>query len=385
MPKIIRAEINPSTLTWAREQAGIAIESVAQKLRVDPEQVVSWESGAISPTIRQLRLLGKAYRRPSAFFYLAEPPQPEPQMPDYRRVDQAREEDPPELLYEIRRARSRREIALEVFGQLDGEPILFGLELDSQEAPSVLGARIRDYTAVTYDSQFEWANPYQALNAWIAALEAKGILVFQFSGIDVQVARGFSIGDRPLPVIALNGKDAPRGRIFTLLHEVCHLAIYASGLCDLHEEPDEYGPLEVLCNAVAAESLVARDLLLAQPEVQFNPDDPEWSNRTLRTLSNRFMVSREVILRRFLTLGLTTQQFYMAKRADFLDEYETLRDKNRGFIEYYRKVLRNNGPAYTGLLIDAYRENAISLMDVSRYLGGFRLNHLHRIENELSQ
>lgn len=385
MPRIIRAAINPSALEWAREQAGLSIDSAAQRLKVKPAQVASWESGEKMPTVRQLRLLGKAYKRPSAFFYLTELPKPEPPMRDYRRADRAREENPPELLYEIRRARSRREIALDVFSQIDEEPIQFELDLDPQDDPGTLGAIIRDYIAINAETQFAWANPYQALNGWITALETRGILIFQFSGIDVQIARGFSIGDRPLPVIALNGKDAPRGRIFTLLHEVCHLTIRSGGLCDLHEEEDEFGALEVLCNAVAAEALVPQDLFLAQPEVEFNPNEPAWPDETLRALSNRFMVSREVVLRRLLTLERTNHQFYAAKRADFLGEYELLRGQGGGFIEYYKKVLRNNGPAFTGLLIDAYRENAISSIELSRYLGGFRLNHLDRIENELSQ
>jgi Zn-dependent peptidase ImmA (M78 family)/DNA-binding XRE family transcriptional regulator len=383
MPKIVRADINPEILEWAREQAGLTVDEVARKLRVNADKIRAWETGDDLPTVRQLRLLGKAYKRPSAFFYLADPPRPEPEIPDYRRIDRAEGENPPELLYEIRRARSRREIALEVFKQIEDAPVRFDLQLDPQELPVNLGSRIREFTEISPETQFAWANPYEALKVWITALELKGILVFQFSGIDVQVARGFSLGDLPLPVIALNGKDAARGRIFTLHHELCHLAIEASGLCDLHEEQDRFGALEVLCNAVAAESLAPRELLLDQPEVRINRGDPEWLDGTLRTLSNRFMVSREVILLRLRTLDRTTDEFYAAKRAEFLDEYESLSDQGGGFLEYHKKFLRNNGSAYTSLLIDAYRENAITLMDVSRYLGGFRLNHLNKIENEL--
>jgi len=384
MPRIQRASINHRMLTWAREQAGLTLDSVARKLRVSHERISSWESGDASPTLRQLRLLGKAYRRPSAFFYLHEPPEPDPEIADYRRTDRAGEGKPPELRYEIRRARSRRDTALEVYSQLGDQPIPFELDFGSQEEPSALGSHVRDFLGVPLNVQFAWENPYEALNAWIRAFESKGILVFQFSGIQVPIARGFSIADRPLPIIALNAKDAPRGRIFTLFHELCHLAASTGGICDLHEEPDEFASLEIFCNAVAAEALVPGGELLIQPEVVSNQEAPEWSNESLRALSNRFMVSQEVVLRRLLTLGRTTTQFYQSKREEFVGQYETLRERRGGFIWYHKKVLRNNGPAYTSLVIDAYREHVITLMDVSRYLGNIRLNHLEQIEHELS-
>jgi len=385
MPRIIRAEINHEILNWSREQAGLSIDAAAQKLRVPSERIIAWESGELSPTIRQLRLIGKAYGRPSAFFYLSTPPDPDPEIPDYRRTQRAMEEKPPQLIYEIRRARSRREIAVEVLKQLGEDPVPFSLILDSQDDPHFLGPQIREFLGIKTEDQFAWENPHEALRTWIDLFESKGIFVFQFSGIEVQVARGFSIVENPLPVIALNGKDSPRARIFTLLHEICHLAINKGGLCDLHEEPDEFASLEIFCNAVAAEAIVPREALLAQVELNQPQEDDDWSDQSLRALSNRFMVSREVVLRRLLDLGRTSRRFYEAKRVEFLDEYEQLSERGGGFIRYHKKILRNNGPAYTGLILDAYREHAISLMDVSRYLGNFRLNHLEQIEYELGQ
>jgi Zn-dependent peptidase ImmA (M78 family) len=58
-----------------------------------------------------------------------------------------------------------------------------------------------------------------ALNAWRAAVERLGILVFQTSEIGLREMRGISIPHGPLPVSLLNSTDAPHGRIFTLLHE----------------------------------------------------------------------------------------------------------------------------------------------------------------------
>jgi Zn-dependent peptidase ImmA (M78 family) len=100
-------------------------------------------------------------------------------------------------------------------------------------------------------------------------------------------------------------------------------------------------------------------------------------------LANRFKVSREVILRRLLSLGKTTPAFYREKRAEFEEEYEQIRQRKGGFIKYSKKVIRDNGTAYTSLLLDAYQQQAITAIDLSRYLGDIKLNHLDNIRNEL--
>lgn len=383
MPNIVRANVNPIILAWARKRSGFSQEDAARKIGVSFKKLQDWEAGDTQPTLRQARLLGKAYRRPSAFFYLSTPPETPPELPDFRLLPDSQRELTPDLLYEVRRARFRRDVAIEV-SQIVGEKIPeFALEVSSNETPEVIGAIIRSYLGVEEEQQFSWRGPYKALNAWTRAAEAAGILVFQFSGVDVSLARGFSVFDNPLPIISLNGADSPRARIFTLLHECCHLALGIGGLCDLHENHG-LESIETYCNAVAAEALVPSSLLLRQQEVADNPEEPFWPQPVLSTLANRFGVSREVILRRLLSLGKTTPIIYREKREEFQEEYERLREKRgSGFIKYHKKVVRDNGPAFTSLLLGAYQQQAITAIDLSRYLGDIRLNHLDSIQNEL--
>ena len=57
-------------------------------------------------------------------------------------------------------------------------------------------------------------------------------MVFQTGEITLEEMRGFTIAERRLPVIVLNAKDSPRGRIFTLMHELTHLMLGQDGVCD---------------------------------------------------------------------------------------------------------------------------------------------------------
>ena len=61
-----RAKVNNAVLLWARESARLEVEEAARKAQVKPERLEAWERGDALPTINELRLLGRAYKRPFA-------------------------------------------------------------------------------------------------------------------------------------------------------------------------------------------------------------------------------------------------------------------------------------------------------------------------------
>jgi len=381
----IRANINPEVLGWARRVAGVGVSDAARKAAVAPERVGAWEAGDDLPTLRQLRLLAKAYRRPTAFFYRSTVPPEPPALPDYRLLPQEAPEEgqSPPLRYEIRRAASRRDTALEILALLGESPRDVTLAGSRHETVSTIAGRIREFLAVTVEEQSSWPGHYDALRNWTAAAEEQGIFVFQFSGIEVSEVRGFSLSERPLPVVALNGKDAVRGRIFTLFHELVHTALDLSGLCDLHDT-EGFNWVEPFCNAVAAEALMPEQALLDREVVRVHGTYPVWQDSELVPLANYFWVSREAILRKLLTHGLTTVDFYRERRAEFEEEYRQRREEGGGFLRYFRRILRDNGPAFTSLVLAAYDEQAISVRDLSHHLGDIKLDHIDSIRGALA-
>jgi Zn-dependent peptidase ImmA (M78 family) len=167
--------------------------------------------------------------------------------------------------------------------------------------------------------QRAWRDPRASYNGWRGAIERAGILVFQAAGIAPKEMLGFSLSDRPLPVIGLNRKLNPNGRIFTLLHEAVHVYSGASSICDIEEgtlRPVKEQRIEVFCNAVAGATLVPREALLMEPLVAAHPARPrEWSEDELGSLGRNFGFSSSVILRRLLMAGRTTSAFYAARQA----------------------------------------------------------------------
>jgi Zn-dependent peptidase ImmA (M78 family) len=378
----IIAEINPGALVWAREVRGMPLEVAANKIGIKTEKLQALEAGEANPTMRQLLAIGRVYRKPTAFFYLLTLPE-QPERPhDFRRLPDIVVPPSPELIDAVARAKERRLDAIELRQSLDMEIPSLQLIANPNMQPSKLAEDIRHSLGILVEQQQSWREPYKAFRSWVTAAELAGILVFQFSNVGLDDARGFSIAERPLPVVAINGKDWPRAKIFTLIHEIAHIALNAAGICDLHVADEDSNSIEIFCNEVAGEMLVPAEYLKAEPTLRGHKSSI-WTEMELSQLSERFSVSREVVLRRLLSLGYTSIDFYQTKRREFIAAAIETREREGGFLGHSRRVLRDNGRAFTSLVLQAYSADLITNLDVSRLLGGVKLRHVDSIMREL--
>ena len=80
---MIRVEIRPELLTWARERAGYDQEALAQRF----PKLVAWEQGTVKPTLKQLEDFARATHTPVGFLFLSEPPVERVPIPDFRTVE----------------------------------------------------------------------------------------------------------------------------------------------------------------------------------------------------------------------------------------------------------------------------------------------------------
>ena len=379
--------VEPPLLVWARESFGYDLDQAAQKIGVSTKRLASWEHGEEKPSISQLRKIASVYKRPIAVFYLPEPPRTFDAMRDFRRLpEDEREHFSPELLLEFRRARERREGALDLMKELGEEPKEFALRFQMTENPKAIAQKTREWLGVSFEQQIAWKTPYEALNYWVSSLENLGVLVFQASKISIGQMRGFAISETVLPVIVLNGQDTPRGRIFSLFHELTHLFLNQTGVSDAEERftvQSEEDQIEVFCNRVAGEVLVPADRLLQEKAVIAKRDLESWSDEELKQLADTFMVSREVILRRLIFVRKTTARFYEQKRNEFLMAYKEAREASgTGFVPYPKLVVRNLGSYFVKLVLDAYYNDVITSSDLSDYLH-IKIDNLGKIEQEV--
>lgn len=386
MPKRQVATIEGSLLVWARTTANFTREEAADKIGIPAEELAQLESGKCELSVPRLREIANLYKRPLAAFFLAAPPTTFRVPHDFRkRPGSAARRFSPEFSFEFRRAVYRRQVALELADETPSvldERVIGKASLTSDV--DALAEHVREILGVSLEMQNEWPDRYAALNGWKNSLEELGILVFHFSGVDVEDVRGFSISQSPFPIIGVNGSDSPQARVFTLLHELGHLMLNDAGSCDLHESGTPHGhdeKVEVFCNLLAGAVLVPRKALIGDETVRAHGAQTHWEESELVILANRFGVSREVILRRLLIIGRTTQTFYQSKRLEYGSV--TMPETKGGPIPVPRRVLRTIGQPFARIVLNAYHREAISSSELAEYLG-VRLKHLPAIEKLLA-
>jgi len=391
----IRANANPELLAWARKSLGMSVAEAAQKIGgrdYNQEHIEEWENGTAQPTVKQLRKIAKVYKRPLATFFLSEFPTDFTIPRDFRRL-------PGDGLYELsstlrtqlKRTEERRELALELYEELGEQAPEFPLQATLDDDPEELGGRIREALGVTLVEQVGWRDRqrYKPLNQWRSRMEELGVLVFQFADVETSEALGFSVAAETAPVIAINRKLRLNGRIFTMMHEFVHLALRQSGLCDIDENlarrPEEQR-VEIFCNKVAAATLVPAANLLAEPVVAARPAEAQtWDDDAIELLADKYSVSREVIVRKLLTLNRTTEDFYRGKRQEYKRQLEDAIRQARGkpgFESPAVKVVSIDGQGFVKLVLECYHHGNITLSDASSYLG-VRIKHLPTIEQRL--
>jgi len=383
-------------LVWARDRAKVSLEEAAKAAAVTVERIQRWEAGDDKPTIGQLRSLAEKYKFPLAVFYLPEPPLDFAPLRDFRRLpDEPEKTLSPHLAYHIRVAHERRELALELLQDMGEKPLDLPLKVAIDDNPAAIGQAIRDFLEIDQTTQQKSAK--QAFDFWRKRLEEHGVLVFVVSGphrsVELSEMRGFAIAKAELPTIVINGKDYSQGgKAFTLLHEFCHILLGESAISNgTGDDPDltpDERRIERFCDAVAAATLMPRDILMSFSEVA-DARRREWSDEELRPIAQQLGVSREALLLRLVSLERATWAFYMGERQRFRQEYRQAaleRKKDNKPIPIKRPIMLMswNGRGFTRLVLRSYYGQHITLNDVAGYLGA-KLKHIPPLEQAAFQ
>ena len=386
MAKSVKALITSEVLKWAREKRiQLGLNEAAEKLKVDPAQLTEWEAGTELPTFTQLKRIANAYRTHVSVFYLPDPPNSFEPLADHRSFPTSHAPDPEQayrLNANVIEANERRETLIEYYGLLEESPPEVALELHESVYPERAAQRIREFLQFNTGLLQQCDDDRSAFKFWRRLVEGRGILVCQTSvnthlSIELATVRGFCLAQKPLPVIVVNPKDSPYGRIFTIVHELVHIGLGKSVIqnADRRQFRHPKNPTEAFCNEVAGGVLVPKDELAARVNLRTLETD-------LPRLSKHFHVSRGAIMARLRTLGSISQPTY----EEFIqNEKEKYKDNKStgGPIPYHTRLLNVAGEHFARTAFTAYYEQKITLADLAASFAKCDPSHIPTLESAI--
>lgn len=389
-----KAYITPNVLKWARESARMTVEIAAAKVPVSVEKLAEWEAGTSQPTIKQAQTLAKAYKRPFALFFLPEIPR------DFQPLQDFRSNDSKALgtgsIFIIREIQQKQAWISEA-NQENNEPgVPFVGRFSMHDNPITVS---KDILSTLEINPASYAND-SPIREWIEKAEMKGIFISRTSFIHSRLKlesdelQGFAIADPYGPFVFINSDDWNAPQLFTLVHELAHIWIAATGISNDIEpdlkHKDKLNPVELFCNEVAANALIPLEIINSfRPDV-FN------SAKEIFNVSRKLGISSFAFLVRALNLNLISFDKYkdLKKAADiefkaFLkrEEEKKARQKlkeKKGGPDYYLLQLNKNSRLFTQTVLDAFRGGSIEPTQASILLN-VQVNNFHKLEAQLNK
>lgn len=374
------AHINTDMLIWARKRSGIDVPEFARKCGVAEERLEEWESGQHTMTFSQaMRYADKAHV-PFGYLFLAEPPQEELLIPDLRTLGgQGVQRPSAELLDLVKLMLQRQEWYRDYLQQQFAEPNPVVGQFSATDSVDAIVQDMRAQLDVPeHPTRGRWDDYYRDL---VGRIESIGIMVMRQGNLrhhtrplNVDEFRGFAIADDFAPMIFVNHGDALGARLFTLIHELCHIWIGQSGISD--GNPNTHRQEEILCNAVAAEFLV--------PKSEFRrfwqQDLGRWEDN-LSTLEALFHVSTWTLARRALTLGFISEGEYSRYIAEQKAAYR--RRESSGGPTYYQTKKAQISQQFSQTVVSEALSGQMLLRDAGELLGGMQPSKIQRFAEEL--
>jgi Zn-dependent peptidase ImmA (M78 family) len=359
-----RVAVNPKILEWAAERSDNRPGELVEKF----PKLGRWLSGDEEPTLHQLELFSKATSTPLGFLFLDKPPVERLPIPHYRTVtDKAVSAPSPGLLATIYMMQRRQAWLREFLIDEGQEPVRLVKCAKPSERPLTVAERLRRQLSLNATWASEHGNWVDAQRALRDAMGNAGIVVVingivgnnTHRALDVEEFRGFVLVDEYAPLVFVNGADAKSAQMFTLAHELAHVAFGSSAAFDLRQMQAAGESTEQACNAVAAEFLVPEALL----RDLWKPGD------SYDAVARAFKVSQVVAARRLLDLRLITRKEFFAFYREQMAHEHRQKEVAESGANFYATAAQRVGTRFAVELVRALREGRVLHTEAYRLTG----------------
>ncbi len=377
--------VKPTILQWARESAGLSLEEAAAKVGINAARGVTGadrllgfetEEGDVPRSL--LLKMAKAYRRPLVAFYLNEPPARGDRGEDFRTLPDRQTGGEALVDALVRDIRSRQAVVRAVLvEEEEAGPLPFIGSMSRHDGVGPVLASIRQVLGLDLAAFRAQGSADAGFALLRSRVEAAGIYVLLIgnlgsyhSAIDVDAFRGFALADPIAPFVVINDQDAKTAWSFTLLHEVAHLWIGATGVSGGHFE----GAVEQFCNDVASSFLLPQREL-DQLAVTRSTDQAE-AARLIGEFAEERLVSRSLVAYRLFRADRISERIWRALtgtfRAQWLQSRAAQRERARGMDggpNYYIVRRHRLGAALLNFVARNMNEGVLTPTRASKLLG----------------
>ena len=211
--------------------------------------------------------------------------------------------------------------------------------------------------------------------------------MFQFTKVALDEVRGLALLRSPLPVVAINGREFPDAKAYTLFHEVVHIMLALAH----EEEPalkesrsaSAWKDVERFAEAAASHVLVPEAALKRMVQT-LGLQAASWDLDRVRQLAKKFRLTPLAMATRLRESGLMTWAQYNRWRADWTAYVEKLPPRKGGFATPAAKAVNRAGRPFVQLVLEGLAANRISSADAARYLD-LKFQHFNELRTNLLQ
>jgi Zn-dependent peptidase ImmA (M78 family) len=190
------------------------------------------------------------------------------------------------------------------------------------------------------------------------------------------------------PIVGLSSKDAPQGRLFTLLHELCHLLYHDS---DLFLNPyterllGEHKETERTCNQFAANFLLPKSLF--EKAIAHLPKNGYIKEGDIDQLAKKFCVGRIVVVRRLHDLQYVNRSFYQEKQKLYASQYSNKSSETKksdgGGPGHYRSKISQLGKTYLAGVFEQLESGNLPPLEASQLIG-VKIDNFEKLADKLA-
>lgn len=361
-------KVFPAVMKWARTtyMAGKLKEEAARMLKLSVEELDKLELEENEISVAQLNRLSEKYRRSVTVLMLKTPPKSQ-EPPKFRKINNFEDlEFDKKTFAAIRQAQEIQSRAEFLFEGKTND-FLLSLKRNSNSVDSLVGIILGELN-IDEKIRFQGKDSKDQFKIWKRLLETKGIIVL-IHKFPLSDARAFTLFNKVAPIIVLNNSDSDNGMVFSLFHELTHIALghtdidYEMDLGSKYRKYDEY-----FCNQVSARCLIPKNLLIDNIGMRdkFNED-------LVQELAHKFKVSKSVIWIRLKEIGLIGNT-EINKVRNTLSKFEGYNKKEKkptggGKNTHLYITLNRKSEFFISAVFAAYNLRRISYFDVLDYIG----------------